>query len=217
MSFSAPTSEVAICNLALSHLKQKPIAQLDPPSSQVETLCANWYHQIRQQTLRCHPWNFASTRIKILPSSTAPVFGFSHQYLLPADWVRYLGRYDDLGNRIIGCDSDYELEGRYYLMNGEDNVGINLRYVTDFQTVSKMDALFRGLFAVELAIVLAPNFSGGEGRVTTLIGLRKDMKAEATAIDGQERPPRRVQTSKFIDARRAGTGRVAGPYTKFSG
>jgi hypothetical protein len=178
MSLAAPTSEVQICNLALSHLKQKPIVQIDPPSSQVEELCALWYHQKRQEVLRAHAWNFAIARTTLTPDSSAtPDFGFSHAYLLPANWLRYLGRYDDLGSRILGDDSEYEIEGRYYLFDGEDNVAINLRYITDFQTVSKMDPLFRSLFAIELAITLAPNFSGGEGRVTTLIGLRKDMKA----------------------------------------
>ena len=219
MSLSAPSSEVDICNMALSHLKQHPIVQIDPASSQVEESCALWYHQKRQEVLRAHPWNFASTRVKLTPDlSKTPAFGFSHSYLLPPDWVRYIGRYDDLGNKSYGDGADYEIEGRYYLMNGEAGGAINLRYVTDFQTVSKMDPLFRSLFALELAITLAPNFSSGEGRVGTLIALRKDLKAEATAIDGQERPPRRVEHSKFLEARRGGSsGFNAGEYTKFTG
>lgn len=221
MSLSAPHSEVDICNMALSHLKQAPIRQIDPPKTDVESKCALQYHQIRQETLRSHTWNFASKRAQLTPDATkTPLFGFTHAYLLPPGCLRYIGRYDDLGNKMGGCEQgyDYELEGRYLLLNGEDNSSVNIRYIDDFQTVIQMDSLFRGLFAINLAIILAPNFSGGEGRVTTLIGLRKDMEAKATAIDGQERPPRRIQRSKFIEARRAG-GRSGGasPYTRFSG
>ncbi len=218
MSLSAPDSEVDICNMALSHLKQKPIVQIDPPSSQVEELCALWYHQVRQETLRSHPWNFAGKRTQLTPDGSAePLFGFSHAYLLPSDWLRFIGRYDTLGSRVpIGGD-DYELEGRYILLNGEDNASINVKYVCDYQTVIKMDPLFRGLFAINLAIILAPNFSGSENRVKTILEIRKDLEAKATAIDGQERPPRRIQRSKFIEARRGGHGNVAGPTTTFTG
>lgn len=214
MSLAAPDSEVDICNLALSHLKQRAISAIDPPTTQVEELCSIWYHQVRQERLRSHPWNFALDRVQITPDATAPDFGFSHRYLLPSDWLRYIGRYDDLGNRL---DEDYDIEGGYYLFNGEDAVAINLRYISDFQEVAAMDPLFRGLFAIDLAIVLAPNFSGTENRVKTLLEIQKDLNTRATAIDGQERPPRRVQRSKFIDARRGGkSAGPAGPYTHFS-
>lgn len=214
MSLSAPNSEVDICNLALRHLKQAKIASVDPPGTHVEEICADWYTQIRQERLRSHPWNFAISRVELTPDATAPAFGFSHRYLLPSDWVRYIGRYDDLGNKL---NEDYDIEGGYYLFNGEDDVAINLKYVTDFTDVVSMDPLFRGLFAIDLAIVLAPNFSGSENRVKTLLEIQKDLNTRATAIDGQERPPRRVQNSKFMDARRGGkSAGPAGPYTQFS-
>lgn len=221
MSLLAPDSEVDMCNVALSHLKQAPIRQIDPPTTSVEEKCAMQYHQVRQETLRCHPWNFATKRVQLTPDSGAtPLFGFTHAYLLPNDFIRFLGRYDDLGNRITGVEQgvDYELEGRYLLVNGEDGGSINIRYTSDFQTVIKMDPLFRKLFALNFAITLAPNFSSSESRVNTLMALQKDAKAEATAIDGQERPPRRTQRSKFIAARRGfGRGGEASPYTNFSG
>lgn len=218
MSFSIPTSEVAICNLALSHLKQRPIVQVDTPSTANEQLCNLWYHQVRQQVLRAHSWNFATKRVQLLPDASAtPDFGYTHAYLLPSDWIRYLGRYDDMDRVISGSDAEYQIENGYYLMNGSDDEPINLRYIFDHVTVAEMDALFRSLFAIELAITLAPNFSGSASQVQNLVELKKDLKAEATAIDGQERPPIRVQRSKFIDARRGGSGNTAGPNTHFSG
>lgn len=214
MSLAAPDSEVDICNLALSHLKQQPIVQIDPPTSQVEELCNLWYHQVRQETLRSHPWNFAIKRVQLTPDSSAePLFGFTHAYLLPSDFIRYLGSYDDLGNRNL--NDDYEIEGRYLLRNGEDNDSVNVRYISDYKTVVKMDPLFRGLFAINFAVVLAPNFSGSESRVGTLLKIQKEIEAKATTIDGQERPPRRVQTSKFIAARRRGGSGTAGPTMSF--
>lgn len=218
MSLLAPDSEVDICNLALNQLKQASIVQLEPPTTQVEELCALWYHQVRRARLRSHSWNFAVKRVQITPSSSnTPLFGFTHAYEKPSDFIRFLGRYDDNGLRI-GIDSDYEIEGNFILLNGDDSSAINIRYIYDFTHVAKMDPLFVHLFALDLAIVMAPKFSASEARLGSLIKLQGEAEAKATAIDGQERPPRRMQRSKFIDARRGGRtrgGGIAGPYTNF--
>jgi len=215
MAIEAPGSEIAICNLALSHLKQKAIVALDPPTSEPEQICAAWYQMVRRATLRLHPWNFAMKRVEITPSGDfTPEFGFTHAYAKPADFIRLIGFYDDLGNRVSGDENDYDLEGEYIVKNGEDGTAINVRYIFDLEDVNKMDPLFIDLFALDLAIRLAPRFSGGEARVKTLASLRQEVLASATAIDGQERPPRRIQRSRFIQARRQG-GYTAGPYTRF--
>lgn len=216
MSLAAPNSEVDICNIALQHLKQPPITSIDPASTTAEERCALNYHQVRQETLRSHAWNFAMKRVQLSPDlDNTPLFGFTHAYALPSDWLRYIGRYDDLGTRV--SEDDYDIEGRYLLLNGEDSESVNLRYIYDHVTVSEMDPLFRGLFALNLAIVLAPSFSSTEQRLKALLEIRKDLETKATAIDGQERPPRRVQRSKFIEARRGGRHNLAGPYTYFQG
>lgn len=213
MALEAPQSEVAICNLALDHLKQAPITALDPATTQIEARCARWYPQERRATLRIHPWNFAMKRAQITPSgSVTPAFGFTHAYAKPSDFIRLIGFYDDLNLRLT--ESDYDLEGDYILRNGEDAVAINVRYVFDETNVAKFDPLFVDLFTINLAIKLAPNFSGSEARVKTLVELRKEILSNATAIDGQERPPRRIQTSKFIQSRKRGSN-VAGRYTHF--
>lgn len=216
MAIEAPSSEIDICNLALSHLKQKTITQLDPPSTDSELICYTWYQMVRRATLRLHPWNFAIKRAELSPSgSYTPEFGFTHAYAKPSDFIRLIGFYDDLGNRIANSDEDYDVEGDYLLKNGEDGVAINVRYVFNVTNVAKMDPLFIDLFSIDLAIRMSPRFSGSEARVKTLVGLRSEILTSAAAIDGQERPPRRVQRSKFIEARRQG-GQSAGPYTRFS-
>jgi hypothetical protein len=218
MALEAPGSEVDICNLALSHLKQRAIVQLDPTTSDTEEICALWYQLVRRSTLRLHPWNFAMGRAEVLPDGTyTPEFGFTHAYQKPTDFIRLIGFYDDEGNRIHGrgSENDFDLENDYILYNGEDATAINIRYIMDITDVNKMDPLFIDLFALDLAIRLAPRFTGGEARVKTLASLRTEVYTAATAIDGQERPPRRVQRSRFIEARTRG-GNVAGKYTRFS-
>ena len=83
MALSAPSSEVDVSNLSLDLLKQAPVVQLDPPTTTTEQLLNRWYHQTRRATLRAHSWNFATKRITITPTGTAPLFGFTHAYNLP--------------------------------------------------------------------------------------------------------------------------------------
>lgn len=218
MAIEAPNSEVDICNLALDLLKQKPVVDIDVPSNQVEELCARWYQQKRRATLRSHMWNFAMKRLGLLPDSSAtPLFGFTHAYNLPSDFIRYAGRFDDVGRLSSPNPEDHEIENGQILFDGADNTAINIRYVFDQAIVSKFDALFIEVFVLELATAFAPKFSGTEARIKTLIAVRGDVIGEARAIDGQERPPRRRQRSKFLNARRASVfSSSADKFTRFS-
>jgi hypothetical protein len=219
MTLSASNNEVAICNLALTQLKQTLITQIDPPKSNAEKLCALHYQDIRQATLRAHPWNFAIKRI-VLTEDTGnpPVFGYSKAFALPSDFIRYLSRHSDfsveLPTDIRG--TDYELENGYLLTSDtfSGTGDLNLRYTYDHTEVAKWDASFKQLIAINLAIVLAPNFTSSEARLQSLAALRDDIESKAMSIDGQERPPTRVQNSRWIRAR-ISQPRVASPYTIF--
>lgn len=217
MAIEAPTSEVDICNLALDVLKQKPIVELDPPSSQVEELCARTYQQKRRATLRVHMWNFAMKRKALLPDSSAtPLFGYTHAYNLPSDFIRFAGRFDDVGNLSNPERQKIEIENGQLLFDGADNTAINIRYVFDQDIVTKFDPLFIEAFVLELAITFAPKFSGTEARIKTLAGFRAEVNGEARAIDGQESPPKRVQRSNWIRRRNAGFSlNTADKFTRF--
>lgn len=218
MALQAPNSEVDICNLALDFLKQESIVQLDPPSSNAEEICARWYQQIRRGTLRIHPWNFALKRTSMTPASDSePEFEYTHAYNLPNDFIRIGTLYTAEGDRIE--KSEYEVEDGQILYNGEDNTAIFLKYIYDHTDVSAFDPLFMNLFALNLAIAIGPRFSGTETRIKTLIEMQKEAENTARSVDGQERPPRRIERSKWRDARRFGRTNqsgIAGPDTIFS-
>jgi len=214
MSF--PIDEVAICNLALDHLKQKPIVDIESPTTEVEELMSRQYPQARRAALRQHPFNFASHRIAITPSTgDEPVVGYSRAYRKPNGFIRLLSRMDSDGQPLT---TEYDLEGDFILMDGESNSTIYIRYTRDITDVSKFDPLFIDLLAVELALRISSKFSGSENRAATLLKLREDIKRDARAVDGQERPPRKRERSAFLSAR-VGLGRSRGRdqrYTYFS-
>ncbi len=213
----APTSAVAICNFALDHLKQKPITALTGDNLPLAaSTCARHYDQTRRAVLESHPWKFATTRKQLTPDATAPVFGYSFAYNLPPDFLRLLTLGDDAIN-LITPTALYQVENDQLLTGAEfvvDTSGTqNVRYIFDQTNVNKFSALFIEILALELAVNMAYAFTGLGNRVTQLKALLDAKAPRAYAIDGQQRPPTRIQNSNFRRARRSNRGTVAGPNT----
>jgi len=213
----APTSAVEICNFALDHLKQKPITRLSGDNlTTSETTCARHYDQVRRVVLESHPWNFAIKRKQITPDATAPAFGYSQAYNLPPDFIRLLTIGDDSIKLITPTDL-YQIEDGQVLTGSEFTVDTsgtqNFRYIFDQTIITKFSPLFIDILALELALRMAYAFTGLGNRVAQIKKLFDELAPRGYAIDGQQRPPTRVQISKFRRARRSNRGTVAGPNT----
>jgi hypothetical protein len=191
---AAPNSGLHICNLTMDLLNQETINQLDPPSNKSERLCARWYDQVRRATLRKHTWNFAIKRVSLAAMSEVPAFGYSAKFQLPTDYLRMVS----IGERHEH-EVDYEVENGELLLN--ESGPINLVYIYDHTTVAKFDPLFIEVFAVNLALRLAGKFGKSSNEKLELKGQAEDLMSEAEAVDGQERPPRKVNRSRLRQAR----------------
>lgn len=222
MALPAPNSPVAICNLSLSQLNQDFVTNIETPpvGDDVAALCKKWFPEQRRATLRSHVWNFAIKRVQIAADATPPLFGFSTAYDLPPDYIRFLTRHDDIGTPLSGSfveGVDYQIEDGQFLTQGSTTTGgvLNMRYIFDQEDILKWDALATDLLVVNLALKLAPKFKSSPRAIANLKDTIRELKAEAKAIDGQERPPRRVQRSKFLRARRNRSSTSAGRFTRF--
>lgn len=208
MALAAPNSEVDICNLAATLLREGiNVAQLDPPTTDPEKIFNLWYQQERLSTLRQYTWKFAIKRIQLAPSATPPPFGFGQAFDLPNDFVRFIQIHTDSNDELFnyGGHKHYSIEGNQILVSDliEPTNILNLRYIYDNQDVTTWDPLFVNLFAANLAIRVAPSFgTTAQRRVGVLLDLRASLNREARAVDGQENPVRRVQRSRFNGARR---------------
>lgn len=210
MAIKAANSPVAICNLALDHLNQDEITSIDPPTSDREVVCARWYDNVRRATLRSHVWNFAKARVELAANSIAPAFGYSTAYDFPADFIRFLFIGDD---SVSDYRQRYEIEGKQILINDSD--GITIGYIKSVTDVNQFDALFVDLFAIKLALRIAYKFTVKNTVVDRVKDLMIDIEYEAKGVDGQERPPKRIERSKFRNARQHATTNVAGKNTIF--
>lgn len=209
MSINSP---VDICNLALDHLKEAPITEIENPSTPTETICARWYDHTRKAVLRKHPWNFAIKRQSLPALSEKPDFEYSKQFQLPSDFIRLIS----IGE--FGTQKRYQLENGKILTDDINSIftssgALPIRYVYNFKSVTQMDGLFIDILAVEIAMKISFQITGSNTRGRELMGLLNELSPEAYAVDGQERPPVRIERSRSLSARRgARRGHGAKPY-----
>ncbi len=209
---AAPNAPIDICRLALDLLKQNSvISSITNPTTTDETICARWYDTTRRALLRKHFWVFARTRKIISRDSTAPPFGYADAYNLPPEYLRL---------QFIGTDTEndyrrkYEINGRQLLLNNSGGSSLNIGYIQDITVVSDFDALFVVLLAAELAANMAYAFTAKNTVIERLGLILENLRAEAKSVNGQDRPPKRIESSKFKNARK-NLYSGAGKYTIF--
>ena len=197
-----PTTAVHICNLALDRLGQRSIASIDTPTTDVETICARWYPVVRRKMLRRFIFNFSKKYITLTASVTKiPAFGYTSAYALPNDFVRLLA----LGDIAINDDTPpglYDLSEGYIFTDAGDGGTLKLSYIFDAKDVTKYDALFIDVFFLCLASAMAFKFTLKNSMIREIRDEAGDAAVAAAAVSGQEKPPRRIERSKWLNARR---------------
>lgn len=191
---------VEICNLAMDHLNEKDnIGNIVTPETDNEKLCARHYHVVLEYVLRNYVWNFAKARAVIMRDAlNTPPFDYSDAYILPNDFIRLLN-FNDYES-LIGVN--YDVVGNHLLLNNENNPSVNLRYIRRVDDVKMFDAGFVHLFSLYLALNMAFKKTGKQTLMDRLAKQIELAEAKIISIDGQERPPVRIQRSKYGKARR---------------
>lgn len=201
----AAQNETDICNLALDHLNITSITTITNPTDKVGKTCDRWYDNTRKAALRMHTWNFAIKRAQLAMLTTVPLHGYSTQYELPSDYIRIVAIGD------LNQYKDYAIEGSKLLLDETNTGSLDIRYVYDNKSVETFDPLFVELLSLELAFNLSFPLTGNLNMQRSLQVLRDEKRREAFSVDGQERPPKRVERSRFKEARMK-YGNYGSPY-----
>lgn len=173
------SSEVDICNLALTQLREQPITSLTDDASEAAQLCDRLYADARDWVLRAHPWNFAVRRRSLAQVSPGPDFGYVNAFALPADpfCLRVMTVNDP------GTYTRYKIEGRQLLT---DDGSVNLVYVARVIDVNTYDAGFVQALAAYLAAQLAYPLTANRNLAGERLDIFNDHMRRAKAIDGIE-------------------------------
>lgn len=176
------TSNVEICNVALTRVDRKRITALSDGSTSAND-CAAIFSSTRQELLRGHDWNFARARQKLARLATAPIYEFSFAYQLPTDWISTRAVHIDES----GANSAvYRIEGPTILSSAVD---LYLIYTKDVTDPATMPADFRSLFSYRIAEQLAKSGTVREEMFRAVQKLEKRAKSSDAVEDFAERLP----------------------------
>ena len=167
-------STVEICNGALNQLGATTILSLTEDSKNAR-LCNSRYTQVRDSVFRSHPWNCLQKRVEIAADTTAPAWGFSYAYTLPADCLRLL--------KILDYDSNYKVEGRKILSNTSS---MKILYIGRITDPNEYDELLRETLSASLAADIAFAVTSNNTTATNMYNLFQDKLKDARFVDSTE-------------------------------
>ncbi len=198
-----PTSPEDIANMAMVHIGERFISNIEDPVTDQEVIISTMYDTARQTALRQYIWNFSLSRIAITRQADTPLFGFPDAYSLPDDFIRFV-RINNLNvtNQQVRSNTWKLIENKTLLYNGNGAPSIQIEYVKDVIDVSKWTSDFADLVSYFLALKVAMAITKEKSVVKTIDGLIERFIPDAISITTQENPLRRVQRSKSIEARR---------------
>ena len=181
------TSDVEVCNLALTEINQRLISSLDsePEDSPQQTYCKLVYNTARRSLLEAYDWSFALTRATIQPSKvfttdedllalgepyTNEYFGWLAAFQLPSDCLKVSGIYDFAWRKIVNIQSPkltWMKQGNMILtQDSYTSVSGNvttpklfLQYVQDIEDVNRFSPSFIEALALNIARKLTKQFN----------------------------------------------------------
>lgn len=185
------SSPVAVCNLALSELADKPITDLTDATERAR-LCNQFYLDAVRHVLRQHNWRCAIKRAQLSRLSEAPAFEFVYAYELPPDWVR------TVKTSLDGDGLKWTQEGRQILTDEE---AVLVKYVYLNTDVASWDASLTTTVAAYLAHLIAGGLTEGVGKKRLMHELYLLRLKEAKGVDSQEGTPDDLACDVLIECR----------------
>jgi hypothetical protein len=189
-------SREEICNIALAHLGQSPISSFDDDGTDAAMYCRALFTHARDATLRMHPWNFATKRVELAVSATAPACEYDYAFPLPSDYLKrqQLFGADDTTTEV----TDYRIEYGSVLTN-EDS--LFLRYTAVVEEDGRFDSIFVMALAAQLSMALAYPITGKSTQMQAMQQLLDYWLSQARIADKSESAWEIKNTSTWDTAR----------------
>lgn len=183
------TSEVDVCNSALTMLGEDVIASLEDGSTRA-VLCNQHFHKQRNAVLRRYPWNFALKRQTLAALVASPDWGYSYQYPLPSDCLR-------VWNVEHLARTEWKVRQGKILT---DEGSCKIEYVARVTDMASWDALALDALAARLAATICVGLNAKRTLAESLWALYQAKIDEAEEIDSQEGEPETVDDDHDIIA-----------------
>lgn len=195
----AASGDVEIINSALLKIGEDPIASASETNKRAR-VGVRLYEEKRKELLVSSRWTFSIERAELALDATAPAFGFTHQFVLPADCLRVLGLYDaNQGlHQYTATDKIWKVEGRRFLYTEST---ARVFYVRDVITVPDFDPLFDVALALRIAMDAAYALGNGQSRIPQLAQDFERTLREAKKINAVIGTPEQIVSTEWLDSR----------------
>ena len=184
-------SEVSICNTALAKVGAKTITLLTDNSKEAR-LCNDLYPKARDFMLSYYHPSFARKRVQLTVDGTAPAWGFTFRYALPADYLALLFTEDeDIYPR--------QIENGYILINKDDD--LNIIYIYRVTATTLFTAEFDEALAFYLASQLAEPLTQNTKKAMKLADEAETWGMRAKFIDSRASSPVEQNPNEWLNSR----------------
>jgi hypothetical protein len=173
-----------IANLALAKIGDQSILSLDDPSPEAR-FAKLFYGPTRDELLRLHQWNWATSMSRLSQVATPPEFSWKFAFALPSDFGRMItfNSYEASEPAAL-----YQIHGKHLLT---DEGTASIMYVRKMVDESLFDPLFIECLVLKLAAKLARPLAGSMDIEKQMNAYFEKTLSEARRIDGADGLPKR--------------------------
>ena len=195
LTSSTASTPLDICSRALILIGAEPISSFDDGTTEA-TVAVNMYEDVVQSALVNSRWRFATNQKVINRLTDAPTGRYDYAYQLPSDMIMLHGATVN-GNLI-----EYQVYGdKLYADTTETDI-----VIVDY-SFRASEVNFPSYFTLAVEFSLAIIFATSIARDASLAGLMTERAesamAKARSLDSQQQTTRKLETSRFLTARRS--------------
>ena len=191
------TTQLEICNIALSYVGATPIADLSETSTEA-IWCNTNYEPLKQAVLAERTWNFAEATTETTNATEAPGGGYLYAY--PAGAVRVYRCYKQiLPTRRL---ANWQRQGPNILADFDGTLYI---IGTDSSTLeADFPPMFTQALAARMAMEMALPIARSQSMLAGLVSMYEQKISAAAAADGSEGRSERHDSSELTSSRVGG-------------
>ena len=173
------TSQVQICNLALSRLGANTITALTDGTTEAK-LCNTFFTDIADEVMIEGSWSSTIARASLAQTTTTPSFGYSYEFQLPVDpkCLKVL----NIDEAAPG-NEPFKIEGDKLL---SDSTTVKIRYIQRLTDTEDWDVFLRRAFISRLASELAYPLTGDDKKARIELERYELFLSRGLAQDGQQ-------------------------------
>ena len=173
-----PSAE-QICSFATTLLKRAPVTDINDSTVEA-TACLAVFDFLRDQLLEMFAWTFATKRVQLQQSATAPIYQYNYLYVIPADCLMPL---EARADTWVGDEFRWVVEQEGILTNAET---VYLKYTQRVTATGLYTPSFALALSHSIAGTLAYSMTGKAALADALMKASASIAAQAQQREGQK-------------------------------